>query len=520
MARTASVTATFETDLAAASVNTTNVTLLSPNGAPIPAALSIIGSQVRLMPLAGLPGDTTYTLKLGASLADVNGRMLSVAGNGSFTTQAQAWGDVPALIQTMPKSSTSAYPATVVDQVGNVTTSWKVAGSNAIYAARFDAASGKWSAPVISVLAEEHVVYAGPLLALPNGDVVQFSIEEPYDSTRDSRLRQTRFDSVTATWTAPVTLDLLPGGLIVSSLHVSADAAGNLTALMINSSKNATQGLYAARLDRSSGRWNVATRLDRPAALTTDLLSFSSAADGAGNVIAMWQEGTASIRNLMTARFDVATKRWNEPALLAEKVSAGGSPGTLAVNSSGAAVAIWNHGNGIGKSAPVHVARFDPESLTWSSGRRIDTTYLPTAFPQIVMDKAGFATASWVEQPFRFAVVSARFDPVTLEWSAPVTLSTGGNVPMVQLKQAIDVAGNVTLVFSENQSMQAVRYRSSDRTWGSLTSIGKRAEGFEKSVLETGLAMDAGGVATAVWFTTNQRGSTIFDNEIVANRFK
>ena len=91
---------------------------------------------------------------------------------------------------------------------------------------------------------------------------------------------------------------------------------------------------------------------------------------------------------------------------------------------------------------------------------------------------------------------------------------------MVQSKLAIDVAGNVTLVFNEDQSMKAVRFRSSDRSWGSVTSIGRHAEGVEKSVLEPALVMDAGGVATAVWYTTNQRGSTIYDNEIVANRFR
>ncbi|MEW6370875.1 MAG: Ig-like domain-containing protein [Pseudomonadota bacterium] len=520
VARTASVVATFGSDLAAAPVNAASVALLSPEGAAIPAALSVTGSQFRLTPLAVLPGDTTYTVRLASNLADVNGRTLSVAQNTSFTTAAQSWGDVPAIVQTMPKSAVSAYPAAVVDRAGNVTATWKIAGSNSMYAARFDAASGKWSAPVVAVLAEEHTVYAGPLIALANGDVLQFSLEYPYDTTREPRLRQTRFDSATSTWTVPATLNLLSGGLTVESLRVSADEAGNLTALMINSSKNALPALYAARFQRSSGSWGEAVRLDHSDGTTSQPLSFSSAADRAGNVFATWQEGTASAGNLMAARFDITTGRWSEPVLLAEKVSAGGSPGTLAVNSSGVAVAIWNHGNGPGQAAPVHVARFDPASGGWSGARRINTSYLPTAYPQIVLDAAGFATASWVEQPYRLTVVSARFDPATLQWSAPSTVSTGGYVPMVQPKLAIDVAGNVMLAFNEDQSMKAVRFRSSDRSWGSVASIGKHTEGMEKSVLEPTLVMDAGGVVTAVWYTTNQRGSTVYDNEIVANRFK
>jgi hypothetical protein len=71
--------------------------------------------------------------------------------------------------------------------------------------------------------------------------------------------------------------------------------------------------------------------------------------------------------------------------------------------------------------------------------------------------------------------------------------------------------------------MKAVRYRSSDDAWGSATLIGKHAEGWEKSKLVPALVMDGSGVATAVWAMTNRIAwatVSIYDNEIVANRFR
>jgi hypothetical protein len=525
VARTASVSASFGANLAGSSVNANSVALLSPGGAAIPAALAVTGSQLRITPTNALPGDTTYTVRIATTVADVNGAVLPAPATASFTTAAQAWSEVPAVVHTLPKVTAYAYPNTVVDRAGNVTATFQNAsGSNTLYAARLDNATGKWGTPVVAGQVTDRNLSPGPLVALPDGDLVQYWIDHSRgDSALDPpQVRQARFDHTSATWTASTTLTLLPAGLVPDGFQVIVDDAGNQTALMINTAGSGQPVLHAARLDRQSGKWSTAERVDRMAA-TGQLRAYMAAADRAGNVTALWQEVVADVRNLKSARYEVATGRWGTPVLVAENVSEGGEGGTLAVAPGGTVFAIWNDRAGSGRSAPVRVARFDPATRTWTSGRRVDTAGYPTGYPQIAVDAAGYVMASWVQQPYRLEVVATRFDPASLEWPAPKTLSTGGYVEMNLPKLAVDVAGNAVVVFSEDDSMKAVRYRSSDDAWGSATLIGKHAEGWEKSKLVPALVMDGSGVATAVWAMTNRIAwatVSIYDNEIVANRFR
>lgn len=527
VARTASVTATFGANLATASVNADKVALLAPGGAQLPAAFTVTGSQLKLTSATALPGDTTYTIRLAAGFADAAGRTLSAPARVSFTTVAQAWSENPAVVQTLPKDSPYTYPAVVSDRSGNLIATWQLgAGANTVFAARFDATAGKWSAPAVAIRATDAGIHAGQLVANSNGDVFQYWIEQASGDPKPvpDQLRQARFDSATSTWTGPATLALLPAGLTVESLRVFADQNGGQIALMTNSSQFTPAGLYAARLDGAGGSWGSAQRIDRPGTSGRVPYSYSAAADKAGNILATWMDSANDVRNLMSARFDVATGQWGAPVVIAENVGDGGGRGTLAVDPAGAALAIWvDRAATLGQWAAVRVARFDPALRTWSSGQRIDTAFYATAFPQILLDASGYATATWLQQPYKLEVVSARLDPATSQSSTPKTLSTGGAVQAIEPKIAMDVAGNVIVAFIEEKAMKAVRYRSSDKSWGSATPIGQPPSGWEKAILAPSLVIDASGVATVVWARTNERSlgvSPIFDNEIVANQFR
>lgn len=527
MARTASVTASFGANLAAASANASKVALLAPGGAQLPAAFTVTGSQLKLTPTTALAGDTTYTVRLAAGFADATGRTLSAPASVSFTTAAQAWSTNPAVIQTLGKDNPYAYPAVGSDRAGNLIATWQTgAGANTIFAARFDAVSAKWSAPMVAIRTTDAGIHAGALVANSNGDVFQYWIEQASGNPTPTpnQLRQSRFDSATSTWTAPATLALMPAGLTVESLRVVADQNGGQIALMTNSSQFNPAGLYAARLDGAGGSWATAQRIDRPGTSGRVPYSYSAAADKAGNILATWMDSVNDVRNLMSARFDAATAQWGAPVVIAENVGDGGDRGMLAVDPAGVAFTIWvDRAATLGQWTAVRVSRFDPVSRTWSSGRRIDTAFYATAFPQILLDASGYATATWLQQPYKLELVSARLDPATSQWSAPKTLSNGGALPALEPKIAMDVAGNLIVAYIEEKAMMAVRYRSSDKSWGSATPIGQPATGWEKALLAPSIVIDASSTATVVWARTNERSwgiSPIFDNEVVVNQFR
>ena len=527
MARTAALTASFGSNLAAPSVNAGNVALLTPGGAAMPIGLAVSGSQLRVTPLAPLPGDTTYTLRIGTGVADADGRVLSAPASASFTTAAQEWKAQPMAVLTLPKGTPTQRPLAAVDSAGNVTATWQTYdGSNTLESSRFDVASGTWSTPAtIARVASGERLMPAQLVSVGNGDMIQLWYEVLLSQTpSQSHLRQSRFDSATSTWGASTPLALLPAGHAVEAAEFVADEAGRLTVLMSNKTLAGEPALYAARLDRASGTWSTAQRIDRPGK-STRLFGFTGAADRAGNVSVVWTEPGADATALVTARYDIASGRWSAGQVLAPDVVEGGGSGTLAVNASGAAIAIWKDREPQpGALSPVQVARFSAATQTWTPPFRIDRAGKKTGFVQVALDAAGYAVASWIDQgSLDLNVVATRFEPVNLQWSTPQTVSKSGKVWLEAPKLAVDAAGNATLVFIESKKMNAVRFRSSDQSWSSPVLIGTHATGSEASELPPALVVDRSGVATVVWCMTNWIAwftVSIYDNEISANRFQ
>jgi hypothetical protein len=527
MARTAALTASFGSNLAPSSVNAGSVSLLTPGGAAMPVGLAVSGTQLRVTPLAPLPGDTTYTLRIGSGVADTDGRVLSAPASASFTTAVQEWSAQPTAVLTLPKDTPTQRPRAAVDSAGNVTATWQTYnGSNTLESSRFDVASGTWSTPAtIARVASGERLMPGQLVSLGNGDMIQLWYEVLLSQTPStSHLRQSRFDSATSTWGASTPVALLPAGHAVEGVEFVADEAGRLTVLMTNTSLAGEPALYAARLDRASGTWSAAQRIDRPGK-STGPFSFTGAADRAGNVTVVWNEPGASATALVTARYDAASGRWSAGQVLAANVVEGATGGTLAVNASGAAIAIWKDRElQAGGPSPVQVARFSAATQSWTPPFQVDRAGKKTGYVQVVLDAAGYAVASWIDQGYLdLNVVATRFEPVNLQWSTPQTVSKSGKVWLEAPQLAVDAAGNATLVFIEGKKMNAVRFRSSDQSWGSPTLIGTHAQGSEESELAPALVVDRSGVATVVWCMTNWIAwftVSIYDNEVAASRFK
>src|SRR5580658_2380575 len=82
------VTATFSTVMAPATINTTTFTLTGPGAAPVSGAVAYAGTTATFTPAASLAANTLYTGTITTGATDPGGNALGVNFVWSFTTGA------------------------------------------------------------------------------------------------------------------------------------------------------------------------------------------------------------------------------------------------------------------------------------------------------------------------------------------------------------------------------------------------------------------------------------------------
>lgn len=518
MTRTAAVTAVFGTPLAASAASDGNMLLTTPLGLPLPASVTASGDSLRLVPKTALPGDTNYILLIKTGLTDTAGRKLAAPVLTTFTTAPQAWDATVSIIDALPKSiDPYMSPSTVVDAAGNVTVTWqRDRFSTSIHWARLDVATGVWSAPRVLYELYGSSVQKERLVAAPGGDLDQFWFEyvDVGGGVFQRHLRQSHFDHVTSIWSAPKTVKLLPQGHLINTVEIVGDTEGRLTALMTNSSIGGEAGLYAARLDRTSGAWTAAVRVDGPGQLAGSVNRLAAATDRAGNVLALWERG---LNGLVSARFDVAAARWSTPVQLSGSTSSILRPSSLSINPAGMAVASWSEKEAADKPHIIKAATFDPASLSWSAPLRIDKSFTGAAVPMVVLDVAGNITMTWHQAD---GIYASRYEVNVRRWSTPLGVSTGPTLFVGERAMAVDVAGNVTLLVTEDRVVKAMRHGISSQSWSAKTRLAVFAGSSESTTHLPSLAIDQAGDVTAAWFMRHETAVTVYTNELVATRLR
>jgi len=104
------LSAAFNAELAPATVTAGKIRLLGPQGNVIASTVSASGATLQALPSAALPGDTTYTLVLDPTIADIAGRALGTAARASFTTAAQSWSTAATAVGDQVGFTADTYP--------------------------------------------------------------------------------------------------------------------------------------------------------------------------------------------------------------------------------------------------------------------------------------------------------------------------------------------------------------------------------------------------------------------------
>ncbi|OIQ65584.1 hypothetical protein GALL_528550 [mine drainage metagenome] len=132
------------------------------------------------------------------------------------------------------------------------------------------------------------------------------------------------------------------------------------------------------------------------------------AADAAGNLTLVWQQGVARSR-IVARRFDAMTVRWSAPRQLDAPDLRGAGSAVLGVDASGNVDCAWYQDGPQGLQ--IEAARYDAASGRWSAAQQLSDarSTVQAVLPALAVDAAGSATVVWQQfNDWRDIVMSRR----------------------------------------------------------------------------------------------------------------
>ncbi|XYJ10441.1 Ig-like domain-containing protein [Telluria sp. B2] len=512
VARDTGFLATFSVAPDASSIGADMVQLLGPLGNPVPAALTVNGQELRLAPqVPALPGGTRFTVNLASTIKDGQARLLNTSYSRSFVTAAQSWAPVNRQVAELNYLTGGSGARLAVDASGNVMAAWfeEIKFIPVLFAARMDGASGNWSTP-IEVYDVKSAGGAGGLGLVSDAKGNAYAFWTDYASSTRSIL-MARYVAATASWASPVPVPGLPAGMNPQAATIAVDGKGILT-VVTRSDWN--PGLYSTRFDPAGGGWSAPVEI-QPSYSGSYIFNEGLVADAAGNLTLGWVQRGDINNGVNVARYDAKTGRWSAPRALDKNVVA--QPLALAATPDGGATLAWTHGMMIMDTPSISATRFDPAAGTWSEPGQVsgDGDAIGARHPALVVDAAGVTTLVWEQSN---AIHAARAGRAAPAWSGAERIGTA-NPGTDAFVLTADLAGNLTLLYSESGKALALRYSATEGKWETPVALGQPENGTAMSANTPAGVIDAAGNVTAVWFARVDTATTT-RYPVLSNRFR
>jgi hypothetical protein len=442
--RNANITVNFSANLNTATVNMGNVTLLSPGGNQV-VALNPSGNQTVISPARHLLPLTTYTLNIDTTIRGLNSERMANAFTSSFTTRDAVWQSAT-LIEN--NDTAPAQPArAVMDESGNAMVLWTTqvpSGRTNLWSTRYNAASRTWGAPQRVEFNDTDGSYAGSLdiAADINGNIIAVW-NQWIGASNTNDIWANHYSAATGTWGTPFLLET--GSSAAISPSIGIDATGNATVIWlqtVNSRNHVWTNRYVpnvgwsgerplesnppgtnssspsialnrngeaiavwTRYESGTSRYNLhghrytpnggwtGAEITQPG--TTYLSSASVAIDGSGNALVIWIQSDGIGDSAWVSRY-TANGGWQGAATIENGGGRVTQP-SIAMNDSGAAVAVWYQADAIGiDNHSIWSNRYTVNG-GWSNAVAIESTANNAFYPRIAIDNAGNALAIWTQ---------------------------------------------------------------------------------------------------------------------------
>ena len=379
VARNSTLTATFNEDIFATTVDTSSFTLAKSGSGTTSGTVSFDGvdNVASLAPDNSLAALATYTATLTTAITDLSGNALAANVSWSFTTADGAWGSA-ALIET-DNTGIAYQPQIAVDSSGNALAVWTQSDGARfnILANRFDGNS--WGSAVLIETDNAGSAYQPQIAVDSSGNAL--AVWTQYDGTRDS-IWANRFDG--SSWGSAALIETDNTGSTYQP-QIAVDSNGNALAVWAQSGGTRVN-IRANRFNGSN--WGNAVLIETNNDGDAD--SPQIAIDSSGNAVAVWRQSDGARDNIWANRFDGSS--WGSAALIETDNTGSTYQPQIAVDSNGNALAVWAQSGGT--RVNIRANRFNGSN--WGNAVLIETNNDGDAdSPQIAIDSSGNALVVW-----------------------------------------------------------------------------------------------------------------------------
>jgi hypothetical protein len=497
VARDSAITATFNEDMFATTVDASSFTLDKSGNINGTVTFEANTNVATFNPSRELDINAIYTATLGTAITDLSGNPLVTDYNWSFTTAEGNWGTAE-LIETNTGYATS--PQVAVNSNGHAIAVWSQRNDPnnnvSIYANRFNGTD--WGTAELIETGDAGNAGAPQIAVDSNGNAIAVWVQ--YDGANNN-IYANRFNG-----TGWGTAELIETGDAGNAFdpQVALDSSGNAIAVW-QQNDGAINNIYANRFNGTD--WGTAELIETGDAGNAGTPQI--AVDSNGNAIAVWVQYDGANINIYANRFNGTG--WGTAELIETGDAGNAFDPQVALDSSGNAIAVWQQNDGAINN--IYANRFN--GTDWGTAELIETNTGYAGTPQIAVDSNGHAIAVWSQRNDpnnNVSIYANRFNGT--DWGTAELIETGdaGNTGTPQV--AVDSNGNAIAVWEQydgaNNNIYANRFNGTGWGTAELIETGDSGNAFDPQV-----ALDSSGNAIAVWQQNDGA-----NNNIYANRFK
>lgn len=374
-----------------------------------------------------------------------------------YAAATQRWG---APIDIQGNAAQADSPELSVDANGNACAIWQERrddGNFVVKAARYDATSGRWSAPAtISNANGPSSRFGLPRVALArNGNIVVAWIQYQANNSNLSTIDTAYYDAAAKQWTPARALQAVQVDTLFP--QVAIDARGNAMVLWSQAAATAAPLVaHAARYDAAAKAWGGATMV---AANATEIsYAMLIGFDPAGNAVGILKKDARFGGELSAVRYNAAGNSWGKPEPLG---SGDAGRGQLVFDPAGNATLVWSEFNTALVNTTIEGRRYQSSTGAWTRLPSV-TSYVVSSMP-LVVDPAGNLVTSWVSYTGnRYQMYAMRYGATSGKWDAPALIADSANA-MRDPALTIDQSGQALLLWPQhvggyNDSVAHIHY--------------------------------------------------------------
>ncbi len=494
--RIGAITASFSKPMMASTIGASSFLLVdSASGAAVSGAVSYdaVANVAAFVPDAPLSALGAYTATLTTAVTGQDGLPLSADYNWSFTTVGPGWGTA---VRIESGEGIASDAQIAFDGNGNAVAVWRrgtssfvgASGIDDIWSSYFD--GGKWSPP--SMISNGLQTGSEPQVAMNSaGQAVAVWRQE--DGAGGFDIWVNRFDG--AVWGVAETIDNTSMGAQMP--QVAIDGNGNALVVWVQEGVGVFgllgyNDIYVSRFDGMA--WGAPEALDT----INEIANLPQVAfDSDGNAVVVWSQysGSGGTDNIYANRFDAATLSWQGASLIEFDDTGRATDPQIAFDGSGNALSVWrqSESNDFGSRTHIQANRFDGAGLSWGAPVLIENDNTSSALvPSLAMNSSGNAMAVWafLNSATGNTLYASRFDGVS--WDTPLKISNLGNV-FDQPQVAVDASGNAVAVWIDNGAVLTSRFDGV--AWSSVETISNASGNASRAQV----GFDSSGNPVAIW---------------------